>query len=421
MTTGHEAMIVHPTGKGPNKKSIAIIVRRAFSGGSGHQAMILGESLQRDGHAVAVVALQGSGRWVPRVGSAPTVVELGTGDTRSRVAGVVVRFRRWVIGPVARLLMMRLRRADGRWQRNGVWRWLLALAVALSEQSIARRAKEVRTTIERLGSDTVVSFLPITNFETAVALWRHPAWLVCSERNPPFPIKPTLDDTRVIVSARADRFGANTESAAKWLHQTFRRPDEPVAFTPNILVELPGRQAPRTSRLLVVSRLERTKGVDHALAALACLDPRLGAELHIVGDGDLRESLESEAAKASLPVKFYGHVDSPESVFCDGGILLQLSGQDGTPNSIMEAMSWGVPCIVSDQCPGPVRLVSDGLEECAAGLVVDGNSPEEVASAVERILTEPGLADKLALGGRRRATAMLWHYQRATWSELLNL
>jgi glycosyltransferase involved in cell wall biosynthesis len=67
------------------------------------------------------------------------------------------------------------------------------------------------------------------------------------------------------------------------------------------------------------------------------------------------------------------------------------------PMTVLEALSIGVPTVVTDTC-----FIAPMLENSGAA-VVSGPQPEVLAESVEAILREPGLAEHLSRMGRRLA------------------
>ena len=67
------------------------------------------------------------------------------------------------------------------------------------------------------------------------------------------------------------------------------------------------------------------------------------------------------------------------------------------PNALLEAMAAGLP-VVTTRAGGCGEIVENDV----SGLLVDTHNAEAIAAALERVLTEPGVAEALALEGRER-------------------
>lgn len=156
-------------------------------------------------------------------------------------------------------------------------------------------------------------------------------------------------------------------------------------------------------RVLFVGRLVEKKGVRHLLAALGRLDGDL-VRLRVVGDGPLRADLERRAA--GLPVTFVGalgRVDlAREYGAADVAVFPSVpagSGdQDGLPVALLEAMGAGCAVVVT-RLPGLADAVQDGV----SGLVVPPGDPDALAAALDGVLGDRGLRDRLGAGAAARA------------------
>lgn len=94
-------------------------------------------------------------------------------------------------------------------------------------------------------------------------------------------------------------------------------------------------------------------------------------------------------------------------------IFINTTNVDNTPVSVIEAMACGL-CVVSTNVGGIPYLLEDGQD----ALLVPPDDPEAMASAVQRILTEPGLAEKLSVNARRKVEGFDWSVILPQWERL---
>jgi glycosyltransferase involved in cell wall biosynthesis len=80
-------------------------------------------------------------------------------------------------------------------------------------------------------------------------------------------------------------------------------------------------------------------------------------------------------------------------------MLVLPSIEENCPMVILEAMAAGVPVVASK-----VGGVPDLIEEGITGLLMQPGNPSSIASAIERLLANPGAAGEMA--GRARARAL---------------
>jgi glycosyltransferase involved in cell wall biosynthesis len=159
-------------------------------------------------------------------------------------------------------------------------------------------------------------------------------------------------------------------------------------------------------RLLFVGLLTPRKGVLDLLTASRLLRDRgVAHELWLLG-GTPDEGPAAEAAvRAALDegVRLLGTrppEEMPEA-FASADVFCLPSWWEAMPLSILEAMAAGLPVVASDV--GDVgRAVDDGV----TGYVVPSRSPEPLADALEKLLTDQGLRERMGAAGRQRVAGM---------------
>jgi len=152
----------------------------------------------------------------------------------------------------------------------------------------------------------------------------------------------------------------------------------------------------------VTSRISRRKGHGILLEALARLVP-VESHIHlaIVGTGPEQKRLGRQIDELGLGNRvhwlgFRRDVSDLLSNF-DAFVLPSLAESEAFPNTLVEAMASGLPCITTDV--GSVREIT--VDELS-GLLVAPGSVEELAAAIHRLASDPDLRRRLGLEGRRR-------------------
>lgn len=100
-----------------------------------------------------------------------------------------------------------------------------------------------------------------------------------------------------------------------------------------------------------IGRLHKGKNQRFILEILKCLkEMRVNASLVLVGDGDMRESLETAAKELEVidRVRFIGQTRTSEIYYSVMDCFVMPSYVEGFPITLIEAQANGVPCIVSD-------------------------------------------------------------------------
>ncbi|MCL4776362.1 MAG: glycosyltransferase family 4 protein [Gammaproteobacteria bacterium] len=165
------------------------------------------------------------------------------------------------------------------------------------------------------------------------------------------------------------------------------------------------RAAARDScNILFLSRLDTGKGVPEALAAFAELQLRRpDARLTIAGDGPERAAAEQEVARRRLAnVRFLGHVSGPDKarVFREADIYLFTSLAEGMPNSVLEAMAFGLPVVTR-----PVGGIRDFFEDGRMGFAIDSLDARVFAERLQHLADDPQLRMRIGANNREFAAS----------------
>ncbi|MGH8501395.1 MAG: glycosyltransferase [Gammaproteobacteria bacterium] len=163
----------------------------------------------------------------------------------------------------------------------------------------------------------------------------------------------------------------------------------------------------RAPRIVAVGRLIEKKGFHDLIDACAILD-RNGRnfECEIIGTGELEGSLRARIEQLDLHqrVRLLGprpqreviaHVQAA-AAFAAPCVVGSDNNQDGLPTVLLEAMALGTPCVAT-AVTGIPEAVRDGV----TGLIVPQHDPATLAVALERLLTDAALRERLARGARR--------------------
>ena len=97
-----------------------------------------------------------------------------------------------------------------------------------------------------------------------------------------------------------------------------------------------------------------------------------------------------------------------------GDVFLNTTRVDNTPVSVLEAMACGL-CIISTKVGGIPYLLDDEHD----ALLVPTDDASEMAKAVQRLITEDGLADRLSSNARRKAEQFDWSHVLPKWEKVL--
>lgn len=183
--------------------------------------------------------------------------------------------------------------------------------------------------------------------------------------------------------------------------------------------------SPRAPAIVFVGRLAPEKELSSLIEAMKAIRQDIpDAHLVLVGDGPSRPLLEQQVREADLQsqVKFTGMVPVTEVrkwMQC-ADVFTLVSSLEGLPCALIEAMSAGIPSVVSD-IPANLQLVDHGEQGMVARLKDSGS----IAAGLSTLLKDPELRARLGRNARARvietySTAAVVARYELLFSELLN-
>lgn len=141
------------------------------------------------------------------------------------------------------------------------------------------------------------------------------------------------------------------------------------------------------------------KGIDYLIDAIGMLPADIPAHLLLVGRMDA-EKLTARIAASSAGKRIHRvgfRADAPElSAACDV-FCLPSTKREGLARSIIEAMAYRVPPVVTDSGGSP-ELVVDGV----SGIVVPPKDAAALAAAIEKLYRDPQLRSRMGNAARDR-------------------
>ena len=264
------------------------------------------------------------------------------------------------------------------------------------------RIKKLRQIIKERNADVVLSFLGSPNIRFLIASLGLKTKKIVSVRNDPYyeygsGIRKAV--TRILFDF-ADGVVFQTKQASEYFTNRVRDKSV-VIFNPVNEVFKTIEWDCQSSNIVAVGRLEPQKNYFMLLSAFEKLSNiNRNLNLIIVGDGSLRTQLEQYVNKHCLDkrVSFLGQISKVEDVLGNALLYVLTSDYEGMPNSLMEAMTAGVPCIATDcPCGGPKALLGDSL------YLVRCNEDKELADRINMFIDDIGLMKAASVKMKERA------------------
>ena len=152
-------------------------------------------------------------------------------------------------------------------------------------------------------------------------------------------------------------------------------------------------------QLLVVGRLVEKKGIGYLFEAIRHGNLPSRLKVKVIGDGPLRAELERLAT--GLEVEFMGQRGRSEvlaaiaesQLMAIPSVTAASGDQEGLPVTLLEGAAGGI-AVVASRLPG----IDEVIVHEQSGLLVEQRDVAGLAAALERLLDDRALRDKLAAG-----------------------
>ena len=195
--------------------------------------------------------------------------------------------------------------------------------------------------------------------------------------------------------------GLDLDVFANWESRRQRVRSELHATAADILIGIVGRLTEVKNHEMFL----RVAAVVKELAALQETGARL--RLVVIGDGQLRSSLESKARELGLTgdVVFLGTRNDPQDFYPALDIVALTSLNEGTPLTLIEAMANERP-VIATAVGGVVDLLgapeseTDGYTICERGISVNSNNVEGFARGLLRLINDEALRARISAAGK---------------------
>jgi GalNAc-alpha-(1->4)-GalNAc-alpha-(1->3)-diNAcBac-PP-undecaprenol alpha-1,4-N-acetyl-D-galactosaminyltransferase len=269
-----------------------------------------------------------------------------------------------------------------------------------------RRIRRLRDTLETLKADLAIGLIGHTNILLTLAGMGLKTKIIISERNDPRrqSIGRLWDFLRQKIYPYADLVTSNSREVVTALEDFV--PGRKLAYLPNP-VSIPDSERPhppRQNKIVAVGRLHHQKAHDILIPAFAKLSGKHPDwRLEIVGEGGERPALQHQIDSLGMAKKITlaGRVQNVEERLAKSKIFAMPSRYEGTPNALLEALSLGIPAVISDASAGALEYVRNG----ESGLIVPVNDIDGLEEALCKLVEDDNLRQAFA----DRSTAMVEH------------
>ena len=139
--------------------------------------------------------------------------------------------------------------------------------------------------------------------------------------------------------------------------------------------------------VITAGTMTKRKGFADLINAVKILSTKRKVRLIILGDGYLRNELESLVNELELSewVEMPGNVENVLKYFALADVFVLSSYAEGLPNVLIEAMICGCTPVATDCPTGPSEILKDGTY----GFLIPMHNPGKMATAIDKAIDSP--------------------------------
>ncbi|MDB5119318.1 MAG: group 1 glycosyl transferase [Sphingobacteriales bacterium] len=168
--------------------------------------------------------------------------------------------------------------------------------------------------------------------------------------------------------------------------------------------------------ILAVGRLHFVKGFDLLINAYNELKIN-DIDLIIVGDGEEREKLQKQISSLGLnnSVFLVGKKDNMQDYYSQSKLFVLSSRNEGYPNVLIEAMSFGCVSVAVDCITGPSEIIENGIN----GMLIENGNVSLLSKTMAALLQDDVLRANMSVEARRIGEANSMSAISSMWKSLI--
>lgn len=188
-------------------------------------------------------------------------------------------------------------------------------------------------------------------------------------------------------------------------------------YLPLCIDEIPSEPvSSNTNQITVMGRLAKEKAYDDMLKVFKkVLEINPNAHLNILGDGEERAALSVLADQLNINdvVTFYGNVvgETKKKILMNTSVFVTTSHYESFGLVLLEAMSYGIPCVSFDSAKGSLDIIDDGKD----GFIIKDRNLDEMAIRISELLNVT--SEELQLNAIAKAKRYSYQNVRKLWLE----
>ena len=259
------------------------------------------------------------------------------------------------------------------------------------------RFLKLRSVWKQEQPDVIVSFIGKNNFMAILTAWGLKLPVLVSVRGEPMEeyYNQTLRMLAKYLFRVADGIILQTEDSKNFFpKKTMEKAIVlPNPLNPEFMKDLSGGE--KEKKIVMVGRIDSNKNQKLVIDAFLPIAKKYNEyQLEIWGDGEDLEVLKKYVSELKMEhqILLKGATKEVRKKIEKASLYILSSNTEGMPNSLMEAMALGLPCISTDcPCGGPKTLIQNGIN----GILTPVKDVAAMTAAMDRVLGNPEFANSL--------------------------
>lgn len=192
-----------------------------------------------------------------------------------------------------------------------------------------------------------------------------------------------------------------------------------VVLVPNMLYYIPSKQSKLDKKnIITISRLDYGKRNDDIIRAFSKIKEK-DWKLYIIGDGkefnNLNKLINDLNMNDRIILTGYKNKEEIEEYMLKSSLFLMASETEGLPMVLLEAMSYGIPCIAYEIASG----VNDIIDNNKNGYIIKNRNEEEYIEKIEKVINDSKLRNELGIEAKNKANEFSKEKIVNIWEKIL--
>lgn len=246
---------------------------------------------------------------------------------------------------------------------------------------------ELRHRLREEDPDVLISFMAEPNFRAIISAMGLKTKVIVSVRNDPNKEYPNFF-MRILAKTlyrKATGIIFQTEDAKRWFPTSIQRKAAVIYNQVDTAFYETVYEGERHN-IVTTGRLVPQKNHKMLIKAFSMIADKIPDDLYIYGDGELRSELEMLIRELNMERRVFmpGSIKNVADTIKSAKLFVLSSDYEGMPNSLMEAMALGLPCISTDcPCGGPRMLLE---KRVGNDILLPVGRPDLLAKAMLKLL-----------------------------------